>query len=278
MNENDLYNILQGDDNLREAIRRREQKLLQMPEGLKEKPFPNPSRREGRIKSLPSRGRLEGASFWGRWVGAAACLLIIIGIGVALIPSKESSGSGEFAIRQNGVGDLKSPEAIKNHRMANPNTQDSRITNSSETKAMAVAESKGGTPSSGEPKAMAVAESKTIRKPKKKAVPIQTASIEQNDSSVASDERESEKLRSPAEVKGNLITSSDILLRGLGGQPAVLTERDIPITRPENYRYTPEEIALLKKQADDAYVKCVQLELEIAKHNLEQTANNYKEL
>ena len=289
MKENDLYNILQGDDNLREAIRRREQKLLQMPDGLKEKPFPNPipglcpptrslSRREGRIKSLPSRGRLEGASFWGRLVGAAACLLIIIGIGVALMPSKESSGSGEFAIRQNGVGDLKSPEAIKNHRMANPNTQDSRITNSTEPKAMAVAESKGGTPSSGEPKAMAVAESKTIRKPKKKAVPIQTASIEQNDSSVASDERESEKLRSPAEVKGNLITSSDILLRGLGGQPAVLTERDIPITRPENYRYTPEEIALLKKQADDAYVKCVQLELEIAKHNLEQTANNYKEL
>ena len=278
MNENDLYTILQKDDNLREAIRRREQKLPQMPEGLKKKPFPNPSQREGRIKSLPSRGRLEGASFWGRLVGAAACLLIIIGIGVALIPSKESSDSGEFAIRQGGVGDLKSPEAIKNHRMANPNTQDSRITNSTEPKAMAVAESKGGTPSSGEPKAMAVAESTTIRKPKKKAVPIQTASIEQNDSSVASDERESEKLRSPAEVKGNLITSSDIPLGGLGGQPAVLTERDIPITRPENYRYTPEEIALLKKQADDAYVKWVQLELEIAKHNLEQTANNYKEL
>ena len=125
---------------------------------------------------------------------------------------------------------------------------------------------------------MAVAESKTIRKPKKKAVPIQTASIEQNDSSVASDERESAKLRSPTEVKGNLITSSDIPLGGLGGQPAVLTERDIPITRPENYRYTPEEIALLKKQADEAYVKCVQLELEIAKQNLEQTANNYKGL
>ena len=268
MNENDLYNILQGDDNLREAIRRREQKLPPMPDGLKEKPLqptPAPSPKEGRTKSL-------------RWLAAAACLLIIIGIGVALMPSKENPSSGEFAIRQDGVGDLKSPEAIKNHRIANPNTQDSRITNSTEPKAMAVAESKGGTPSSGEPKAMAVAESKTIRKPKKKAVPIQTASIEQNDSSVASDERESEKLRSPAEVKGNLITSSDILLGGLGGQPAVLTERDIPITRPENYRYTPEEIALLKKQADDAYVKCVQLELEIAKHNLEQTANNYKEL
>ncbi len=241
MNENDLYNILQKDDNLREAIRRREQKLPQMPAGLKERPLPLPLPREGRTKSL-------------RWFAAAACLLIIIGIGIALMPSKESPSSGEFAIRQSGVGDLKSPEAIKNHRIANPNTQDSRITNSTE------------------PKAMAVAESKTVRKSKKKAAPMQTASIEQKDSSVASDERESEKLRSPAEVKGNLITSSDIPLGGLGGQPAVLTERDIPITRPENYRYTPEEIALLKKQADDAYVKWVQLELEIAKYNLEQTA------
>ena len=105
MTENDLYTILQRDDNLREAIRRREQKLPTMPASLKEKPFPNPSRREGRIKSLPSRGRLEGASYWGRLVGAAACLLIIIGIGVALMPSKESPSSGEFAIRQDGVGD-----------------------------------------------------------------------------------------------------------------------------------------------------------------------------
>ena len=241
MTENDLYTILQRDDNLREAIRRREQKLPTMPASLKEKPFPNPSRREGRITSLPSRGRLEGASYWGRLVGAAACLLIIIGIGVALMPSKESPSSGEFAIRQDGVGDLKSPEVIKNHRIANPNTQDSRITNSSE------------------PKAMAVAESKTIRKPKKKAAPIQTASIEQKDSSLITH-------NSSPRNDSSLFTLHSSL------KPAVLTERDIPITRPENYRYTPEEIALLKKQADDAYVKWVQLELEIAKYNLEQMA------
>ena len=55
----------------------------------------------------------------------------------------------------------------------------------------------------------------------------------------------------------------------------VLTERDIPITRPENYKYTPEEIALMKKQAHEAYLKWVELELEIAKYNQEQTANNY---
>ena len=54
----------------------------------------------------------------------------------------------------------------------------------------------------------------------------------------------------------------------------MLTERDIPITRPENYQYTPEEIALLKKQADEAYLKWVELELEIAKYNQEQTAQN----
>ena len=53
-----------------------------------------------------------------------------------------------------------------------------------------------------------------------------------------------------------------------------LTERDIPITRPENYKYTPEEIALMKKQANEAYLKWVELELEIAKNNLEQTAQN----
>ena len=58
----------------------------------------------------------------------------------------------------------------------------------------------------------------------------------------------------------------------------MLTERDIPITRPENYKYTPEEIALMKKQAREAYLKWVELELEIAKYNQEQTANNYRDL
>ena len=60
--------------------------------------------------------------------------------------------------------------------------------------------------------------------------------------------------------------------------PEMLTERDIPITRPENYKYTPEEIALMKKQAREAYLKWVELELEIAKYNQEQTANNYRDL
>ena len=55
-------------------------------------------------------------------------------------------------------------------------------------------------------------------------------------------------------------------------KPVTLTERDIPITRPENYHYTPEELALMRRQADEAYLKWMQLELEIARHKLEQTA------
>ena len=49
-----------------------------------------------------------------------------------------------------------------------------------------------------------------------------------------------------------------------------MSERDIPITRPENYKYTPEELAQLKKQAAEAYLKWVELEMEISKNNLEQ--------
>ena len=60
-------------------------------------------------------------------------------------------------------------------------------------------------------------------------------------------------------------------------QPTVtLSEHDVPITRPENLKYTPEEMALMKKQANEAYLKWVELELEIAKYHLEQTAQNDK--
>jgi|GEM_PF-1598112 len=55
-------------------------------------------------------------------------------------------------------------------------------------------------------------------------------------------------------------------------QPRTLTDRDLPVTRPENLKYTKEELALMKKQANEAYLKWVELELEIAKYNIEQTA------
>ena len=55
-------------------------------------------------------------------------------------------------------------------------------------------------------------------------------------------------------------------------QQVVLTERDIPISRPENYHYTPEELALMRRQANEAYLKWMELELEIMKYQYEQVA------
>ena len=234
MNENDLYTILQRDDNLREAIRRREQKQSTMPADLNDRLM---KRLEAAL-SLPPRGeeRTKSLPYWGRLVGTVACLLIIVGIGVTLMHREES----------HNVVKPRQTVVVKKETKTDAPQPETKVTET--------------------PKAVAVAESKTIRKPKKKAAPMQVAFQEQEDSSKASDGRESEKQRSPAEGKGNLITHNS------SPKPAVLTECDIPITRPENYRYTPEEIALLKKQANDAYMKWVQLELEIAKYNLEQMA------
>ena len=212
MNENDIYTMLQGDDNLREAIRRREQKQPPMPAGLNErlmkrlkKPTPTPSPREGRTKRI-------------RWMAAAAFLLVIIGIGVTLMLSRENRD--EVMPRK--------PVVVQKETKADAPLPKADITEA--------------------PKAVAVAKSK----PKKK---LRRETAQRKDS-LPSTEAVTTVAPCPQPEQ----------------QPAVLTESDIPITRPENYHYTPEEIALLKKQADDAYVKWVQLELEIAKYNLEQMA------
>ena len=81
----------------------------------------------------------------------------------------------------------------------------------------------------------------------------------------------------PAETAQPVIHEADLAQAATSkAEPKMttITERDIPITRPENYKYTPEELALMKKQANEAYLKWVKLELEIAKHNLEQTAQS----
>lgn len=53
----------------------------------------------------------------------------------------------------------------------------------------------------------------------------------------------------------------------------LISEIDLPITCPENAKYTPEEIEQLKRQARQAYLNWIRLEIEIASHNLQQTAN-----
>lgn len=43
----------------------------------------------------------------------------------------------------------------------------------------------------------------------------------------------------------------------------VVREAETPVTRPEKLRYTPEEIEQMKQQAREAYMKWLQLEMEI---------------
>ena len=77
------------DTDLREALRRKYADTPKLPEGWK--PTPSPSPREGRIKSLP---------LWGRLVGAAACLLLICGVGFTLLPKDEPAKTAQVMVKQ----------------------------------------------------------------------------------------------------------------------------------------------------------------------------------
>ena len=81
-----------------------------------------------------------------------------------------------------------------------------------------------------------------------------------------------------AEPTTDLAAVQDIPLPSGEGQeegPVVtLTERDIPITRPENLIDTPEDLALLERQTNEAFLERMKLELEISKYNLEQASLN----
>lgn len=244
MNENDINRILRADDSLREAVRRREQRQPPMPAGLNERLM---QRIEKEVPAKPENTRRQ---VW-LWMAAASVAAIMI---VLLMPPKENGDeaapcSGEFAIRQNGVGDLKSPQAEKDHRITNPDTQDSRIAYSSELR----------TANSSELKAIAKSKTENKQMPPKLGGDRglnKRRLMDQEDRTLDSvQNHEPVPLIHQAEAK-----------------PTVLTECNLPITRPENYRYTPEEIALLKKQANEAYIKWMQLELEISKYNLEQMA------
>ena len=76
------------DTDLREALRRKYADTPKLPEGWN---VPSPSPREGRIKSLP---------FWRRLVAAAACLLLICGVGFMLMPKDEPAETAQMIVNQ----------------------------------------------------------------------------------------------------------------------------------------------------------------------------------
>ncbi|MBO4430499.1 MAG: hypothetical protein J5790_04065 [Bacteroidaceae bacterium] len=128
---------------------------------------------------------------------------------------------------------------------------------------------KGGTPQIAEKKPTAP---QVVETPQKEEVAKQKTTVAKRDAALLA--QETPQVESPATPTAEP-AHMDLAVAETAKpepEPVLLTERDIPVTRPENYRYTPEELALMKKQANEAYLKWVELELEISKQTMEQTA------
>ena len=228
----------QQDENLREALRQDETALPQLPADLNDR----------LMKRLHPERRQRHFAVWP-WV-AAACVVATVAV---LLPSRESSdvamtGSGELTaqtssiateqdsrISQQETKDIESPATNQDYRIANPDTRDRRIVNSTERT---------------EPKKHSETEQKT------EVMLAQEKAAHQPEEETTSSE----------------MVPTDLSCAQPKPQQIVLTERDIPISRPENYRYTREELALMRRQANEAYVKWMELEMEIMKYQYEQVA------
>ena len=167
-----------------------------------------------------------------RWMAAAACLLLIIGIGIMLWQKQEAQ--------------TVQPQVAQ--KIEQPQTEQSKAVEPETVEPEAVQEPQLDQAQKAEPTSVRTQQMVAQPKPKTELAKAETAT-------------------EPAE---EVIT--DIPPAPETDMAETLTERDIPITRPENYKYTPEELALLKKQASEAYLKWVELELEISRYTLEQTA------
>ena len=236
MKEDKLDNLRQQDSALRDALRQDEAELPQMPADLNAR----------LMKRVTSERRRPRRIVWP-WVAAACVAAIMV---VLLMPPRKSPNTVEQlqTAKQDaqplpslqgegaGVGSVTTSIAKNETILLPPQTPPLQRRGAVALTAAQLAKRKAMPP-------------KALRQPMSDT--LVTLTTETGEADVAA------------------VESSPTLLQE---KPVTLTERDIPITRPENYKYTPEELALMKKQADEAYLKWVELELEIAKHHLEQTA------
>ena len=237
MNKNQYDLLRQQDQNLREALRQEATELPPMPDDLNDRVL---QRIGAQQKRLAKVHRL-----WP-WIAAACVAAVMV---VWLMPSKTSPPA----------------PLAKERGVVTPNTQ------KVEEPVIAKVETTIAQPTAKPAKA---------KKARRQTAPAERDTVLIAQETIAlTDAPEAETPLTAAE-EAPLAAATPTVPGGFSAgkpkptepKPVTLTERDIPITRPENYKYTPEEIALLKKQADEAYLKWVELELEIAKHHLEQTA------
>lgn len=234
MTEDKLNSLRQQDTNLRDAIRLDERERPQMPADLNARVM-----RKVEQKSHATRTR----KLWP-WI-AAACAAGVIAI--FLTPPKDTT---EVNKGTTVAVNVEQPKESMDSEAQMSETQMSE-TQMSETQKSEIQLSEAQT-----------ASSQRVIKQKGNLVPVKSA--KQQYKPVTTDNLLAQEI-ALAEQPTTEKTSTE--------EPTVtLTESDIPITRPENYKHTPEELALLRKQADEAYLKWVELELEISKNNLQQTA------
>ena len=237
MNEKDFDKILKADNSLRDAIRHREEKRPPMPEGLND-------RLMQRIeKEVPARPAKTRRLIWP-WIAAACVAAIIV---VLLMPPRMSQEGTALDERRITKDERR---ITKNERRITKDegriTKDERRITKDERR------------STKDERRITKDERRSTKNEKLSTVNCQLSTVN-SELNAPSDVEDTEEVTTLPQAQPK-------------PEPRMLTERDIPITRPENYHYTPEEIALMKKQAREAYLKWVELELEIAKHNLEQMA------
>ena len=233
MKEEELNTLRQQDLNLRDALRLDEAELPQMPSDLN-------ARLMQRVADEQKRTRKTTVRRLWPWV-AAACVAAFIAVNVT--PPKDPTSPPAPLQEARGV--------------VTPKTEK-------------VEEKAESLPKVAEAAQPQIAEVKRVQKATVKPRKQQPTTAEIEPKVDHGDSSPDPSLRSdhgncPHDLQLAQTTTTKV-------QKQTLTEHDIPITRPENYKYTPEELAQLRKQADEAYLKWVELELEISKNNLQQTA------
>lgn len=100
------------DRGLRQALQRRNEaaERMTLPEDFTDrlmeqigKPTP----------TLPKGGRIKSLPYWGRLVAAAACLLIIIGVGLTLLPKEEPAITQPVVVVKQAEQKGSEPKAIE---------------------------------------------------------------------------------------------------------------------------------------------------------------------
>ncbi len=211
-----------NDTDLREALRRKYSDTPQLSADFM----------AGMKQRMEEPKQASKSSVLWRWMAAAACLLLIIGIGITLWQKQEAQTTQPQVAQKIEQPQTEQPKAVE--------------------------------PETVEPE--------TVQEPQVDQAPKAEPAKVRMQPSLAKAEPKTELAKAETATEPTEEIISDTPPAPETDMAETLTERDIPITRPENYKYTPEELALLKKQANEAYLKWVELELEISRYTLEQTA------